>query len=238
MWKWTGTLLLTFTFAASACLFCHLYLTNTVDAMVTVCLTLQKNPKSWNIFDNTGCVLSERAVNGPETSRPGVPGPQITKFWWEHCCILISRFLWMSFCKGYSSHFNTSPSQFSLFEFLYMISLASKSLIVLYALDDCQISNAVWQNYASIYCLLLKVFGSRQLLAKLPDFKISLLGKDLAPTSSAKDLGVVLDPQLTFDDHVLKTTTSSCMSSLAQISRVKHVLDRNQLVTVINALTW
>ena len=50
------------------------------------------------------------------------------------------------------------------------------------------------------------VFGSRQLLAKLPDFKISLLGKDLAPASSAKDLGVVLDPQLTFDDHVLKTT--------------------------------
>ena len=82
-----------------------------------------------------------------------------------------------------------------------------------------------------------EVFGSRQLLAKLPDFKISLLGKDLALTSSAKDLGVVLDPQLTFDDHVLKTT-SSCMSSLAQISRVKHVLDRNQLVTVINALVF
>ena len=72
----------------------------------------------------------------------------------------------------------------------------------------------------------LVVFGSRQLLAKLPNFKISLLGKDLALTFSAKDLGVVLDPQLTFDDHVLKTT-SSCMSSLAQISRVKHVLDRN-----------
>ena len=82
-----------------------------------------------------------------------------------------------------------------------------------------------------------EVFGSRQLLAKLPDFKISLLGKDLALTSLAKDLGVVLDPQLTFDDHVLKTT-SSCMSSLAQISRVKHVLDRNQLVTVINALVF
>ena len=28
------------------------------------------------------------------------------------------------------------------------------------------------------------------------------------------------------------------MSSLAQISRVKHVLDRNQLVTVINALVF
>jgi len=56
-----------------------------------------------------------------------------------------------------------------------------------------------------------------------------LLGKDLAIASSAKDLGVVLDPQLTFDDHVLKTT-SSCMPSLAKISRVNHVPDRNQLV--------
>ena len=83
----------------------------------------------------------------------------------------------------------------------------------------------------------LIVFGSRQLLAKLPDFKISLLGKDLALASSVKDLGVVLDSQLPFDDHVLKTT-SSCMSSLAQISQVKHVLDRNQLVTVINALVF
>ena len=81
------------------------------------------------------------------------------------------------------------------------------------------------------------VFGSLQLLAKLPDFKISLLGKDLALASSAKDLWVVLDPQITFDHHVLKTT-SSCMLSRAQISRVEDVLDRNQLVTVINALVF
>jgi len=42
----------------------------------------------------------------------------------------------------------------------------------------------------------LIVFGSRRLLAKLPDFKISLLGKDLAIASSAKDLGVVLTHNL------------------------------------------
>ena len=51
------------------------------------------------------------------------------------------------------------------------------------------------------------VFGSLQLLAKLPDFKISLLGKDLALASSAKDLWVVLDPQIIFEfdhRHVLK----------------------------------
>ena len=36
--------------------------------------------------------------------------------------------------------------------------------------------------------------------------------------------------------YVMSVCHVSCMSSLAQISRVKHVLDRNQLVTVINAL--
>ena len=62
-WKLIGTFSLTFTFAASAryCS-CRLHLTNTVDATVTVWLTSQKNPKSWNIFDNVGGVLSETAV--------------------------------------------------------------------------------------------------------------------------------------------------------------------------------
>ena len=83
----------------------------------------------------------------------------------------------------------------------------------------------------------LMVFGSRQLTSKLPDFRITLLGKELVPVSSAKDLGVILDRNITFDDHILKTA-SSCMSSLAQISRVKHVFKRDTLVTIINALVF
>ena len=42
--------------------YCRLYLTNIVDATVTIWLTSQKNPKSWNVFDNAGRVLSETAV--------------------------------------------------------------------------------------------------------------------------------------------------------------------------------
>ena len=38
--------------------------------------------------------------------------------------------------------------------------------------------------------------------------------------------------------YVMSVCHVSCMSSLPQISRVKHVLDRNQLVTVINALVF
>ena len=68
----------------------------------------------------------------------------------------------------------------------------------------------------------LIVFRSKQLLAKLPDFKISLLGKDLTLASLAKDLGILLDSQLIFDDHVLEMA-SPCVSSLAQIRRVKNM---------------
>ena len=59
--------------------------------------------------------------------------------------------------------------------------------------------------------------------------------KDLTLAYSAKDLVLFHTRNLLLKNHVLKTT-SSCVSNLAQISLVKHVLDRHQLVTVINAL--
>ena len=34
--------------------------------------------------------------------------------------------------------------------------------------------------------------------SKLHEFHLSLLGKDISPVKSAKDLGVILDPNLTF----------------------------------------
>ena len=70
----------------------------------------------------------------------------------------------------------------------------------------------------------LMVFGSRQMLPRLQDFSVSLLGKDLVPAQEAKDLGVTLDPHLTYDEHIIKTV-SVCMSRLGQINRVKHALD-------------
>ena len=57
------------------------------------------------------------------------------------------------------------------------------------------------------------------------------------PVQSAKDLGVILDSNLTFDDHI-KTTASECVARPAQISRIKHCLDRTSLLTAINALVF
>ena len=67
----------------------------------------------------------------------------------------------------------------------------------------------------------LIVSGNRQMTSKLHKFPLSLLGKGISPVQSAKDLGVVLNSNLTFDDYN-KTTVSECIARLAKISRVKH----------------
>ena len=81
------------------------------------------------------------------------------------------------------------------------------------------------------------VFGSRKLISKLPDFQISLLGKVMVPASTARDLGVVLDPNLSFDDNITKTV-SSCMESLGQINCVSHIFNQPILITVVNAIVF
>ena len=74
--------------------------------------------------------------------------------------------------------------------------------------------------------------------SKLCEFHLSLLGRDISPVQSARNLGVILDPNLTFDNHILTTSVSGCIPRLAQINRVKHCLDKNTLLTVMHALLF
>ena len=59
------------------------------------------------------------------------------------------------------------------------------------------------------------------------DLHVTLLGKELCLLVSAKDLGVYMDATI-FDEHIT-SITSSRLSSLSQINRVKHLLDRKTL---------
>ena len=83
----------------------------------------------------------------------------------------------------------------------------------------------------------LKVFGTRKMLLKLQDITLSLLGKDLLPCENAKDLGVLLDPHLSYNNHIIKTVSSG-MSSLGQINRVKHAFGGRTPLVVINTLVF
>ena len=67
---------------------------------------------------------------------------------------------------------------------------------------------------------MLIIFGSRAMISKVEDFRVTLLGKEITSATVAKDLGVVLDPCLTYNDHIA-STVSSCMARLGQINRVK-----------------
>ena len=82
----------------------------------------------------------------------------------------------------------------------------------------------------------LLLVGTRQMTNSLPtDFKLDFLGKQITPSSSGKDLGVVIDSHLTYDDHI-DSIVSSCMGKLCQISRVKDSFDKDTLCLMVSSL--
>ena len=83
----------------------------------------------------------------------------------------------------------------------------------------------------------LVLFGTRQLVSKLPHFTVPFLGQELTPASSAKDLGIILDSNLTFTEHI-STVPSSLLSSLCQISRVRHRFTKDVLNIILNYLIF
>ena len=65
------------------------------------------------------------------------------------------------------------------------------------------------------------------MLNRLPqNLSMSFLGATLKPVASAKDLGVILDPHLTYD-HRISNTVSSRFSKLYQVNRVKESFDKD-----------
>ena len=101
------------------------------------------------------------------------------------------------------------------------------------------ISNWCFQNSLLLNPKKIKLMvnGSRQMLSNLHNFRVTLLGKEIQPSSCEKDLGVIFDQNLSFNEHITKTV-SSCMSILGQINRVKHVFDRSTLIVIINTLVF
>ena len=80
------------------------------------------------------------------------------------------------------------------------------------------------------------LFGTPQLLGTLPEeLTLNFLNKTLYPLFSVKDLGVTLDSHLKYDTHISELV-SSCLSKLCQISRVRHLLDRETLSLIIHSL--
>ena len=80
-------------------------------------------------------------------------------------------------------------------------------------------------------------FGTKQLLSKVLDIRVPFIGQHLTPVSSVKDLGIILDLNLTFNEHV-NTLTSSLISILFQISRVRRLFSKSVFTTILNCLVF
>ena len=83
----------------------------------------------------------------------------------------------------------------------------------------------------------LLVIGVPQLLRQLPDFTTTLCGKPISSTPVAKDLGVFLDQCLSYDEHICKPV-ASCINKLIQINRIKHLLDKETHLLIINSFVF
>ena len=64
-----------------------------------------------------------------------------------------------------------------------------------------------------------------------------MLGKEIKPVTVAKDLGVIIDSSLSFNEHATKTV-SDCLHRLIRINRIKDLLDRKTLLSLINAFVF
>ena len=84
----------------------------------------------------------------------------------------------------------------------------------------------------------LLILGTRQMLEQVPEnFQITILGENITPVAVAKDLGMILDSCLSYDEHIA-SVVSSCIAGLGRISRVKHIFDRKTLILIINSLIF
>ena len=81
------------------------------------------------------------------------------------------------------------------------------------------------------------IIGVPQLLRRVPSVAISILGKEITSVPVARDLGVFIDQYLTYDEH-LTQTAAKCLCKLVQINRIKHLLDKETLLLLINAFVF
>jgi hypothetical protein len=78
--------------------------------------------------------------------------------------------------------------------------------------------------------------GTRQLLNLLSDdMSLNFLNKTIVPVTSISDLGIILDRNLTYNEHITQLS-SECMAKLCQINRVKHCFDQKTLIYIICAV--
>ena len=78
--------------------------------------------------------------------------------------------------------------------------------------------------------------GSRQNIAKIPsDLRINFDGVLIEPSKSVKNLGVIFDNYMTFENHI-KDLHRKTIGSLVFLNHLKHKIDRDTRIMLIQSL--
>ena len=80
----------------------------------------------------------------------------------------------------------------------------------------------------------LMILGTSASLRKVPDFSIELPGGNLSQSKQVKLLGVVLDPELSWDKHISQVS-KKCNYILISLARFKHRFSKDALKAIIQA---
>ena len=81
------------------------------------------------------------------------------------------------------------------------------------------------------------IFGVPQLTSGVRNESIYFLRTKILQSPWYRDLRIILDSHLTFNNHI-NSLSSSLSSTLCQIIRVKHLFDRKSLQIIIKSLVF
>ena len=79
------------------------------------------------------------------------------------------------------------------------------------------------------------VFRSPMLKHDLSDLSVNVGGNVIKPSEKVRDLGVILDQTLSFDDHI-STIFQSALFHIRNIGRIRNLLSFDACATLIHAL--
>ena len=113
-----------------------------------------------------------------------------------------------------------------------LASTVARLEVTLAAMSDWFAANGLKVNAEKTELMAL---GSRQNLRVLPDINVRFRDAILRPCKQVRNLGVVFDSSLTWDDHVA-TLARKCFGALIGLSHVRHHLPGDTIVTIVNAL--
>ena len=120
----------------------------------------------------------------------------------------------------------------------YTIPSTHPVLIILYtnslvSVQDLMYENRLKLNHDKMEFLLIRNKLHRKDF--LPSFPIDILGNNISPTPSARNLGIIFDEDFSFV-HYINSIAKSCHYHMCEFRQIHKHLNRDTAISVTNAI--